>query len=113
VLNQQNSLATFLFDTTGAKRKVYKRKTPFWGFRALRSATGVSPPAHEKLLKKFYQNFHNGFVRFLIFDQNFHNGFVRFLMFDQNFHSELVRVLKSPLHAFSRSHRKLGENGFF
>jgi len=33
----------------------------FWerkgGFRALRSATGVSPPAHDKLLKKFDQNF--------------------------------------------------------
>ncbi|MBQ8388107.1 MAG: hypothetical protein IJX46_04215, partial [Clostridia bacterium] len=27
------------------------------GFRALRSATGVSAPAPEKLLKKFYQNF--------------------------------------------------------
>ena len=27
-------------------------------FRPLRRATGVSPPAREKLLKKFYQNFH-------------------------------------------------------
>jgi len=27
-------------------------------FRPLRRATGVSPPAHEKLLKKFYQNFY-------------------------------------------------------
>jgi hypothetical protein len=33
---------------------------PYGEFRALRRATGVSPPAHEKLLKKFYQNFHIG-----------------------------------------------------
>ncbi|MBQ8387902.1 MAG: hypothetical protein IJX46_03155, partial [Clostridia bacterium] len=30
------------------------------GFRALRRATGVSAPAPEKLLKKFYQNFQRG-----------------------------------------------------
>ena len=26
---------------------------------------------------------------------------------------DFVQILKSPLHAFSRSHRKVGENGFF
>ena len=34
-----------------------KKKMPHGKFRALRRATGGSPPAHEKLLKKFYQNF--------------------------------------------------------
>jgi len=54
-----DSLAAFLFDTKGTKRKAIKREMPFGVFRPLRRATGVSPPAHEKLLKKFYQNFHN------------------------------------------------------
>jgi len=59
-LNSLISLATFLFDTIGAKRKVRKRETPIGEFRHLRVATSVSPPAHEKLLKKFYQNFSIG-----------------------------------------------------
>ena len=37
-----------------------KKKMPLRVFRRLRAATGVSPPAHEKLLKKFYQNFPKG-----------------------------------------------------
>jgi hypothetical protein len=39
------------------KRKVNKRETPFRRFRSLRRATAVSPAAHDKLLKKFDQNF--------------------------------------------------------
>jgi len=61
-----NSLATFSFDTVGAKEKVIKKKTPIREFRRLRATTGVSPPAHEKLLKKFYQNFHREFLRIWI-----------------------------------------------
>ena len=56
----KNALATFLFDTVGAKKKSYQKKNAVGEFRRLRTATGVSPPAHEKLLKKFYQNFHSG-----------------------------------------------------
>ena len=35
MIKSQNPLATFLFDTKGAKRKVNKRETPFWRFRPL------------------------------------------------------------------------------
>jgi hypothetical protein len=38
-----NSLATFLFDTIGAKRKVYKRKTPLGSFVACGRRGGLRP----------------------------------------------------------------------
>ena len=45
------------------KRKRTKKRSAVKEFRALRRATGVSPPAREKLLKKFYQNYNKGAVR--------------------------------------------------
>jgi hypothetical protein len=50
-------LSAFSFDTKGAKEKAKKKKTPKKEFRSLRRATDVSPSAHDKLLKKFDQNF--------------------------------------------------------
>jgi hypothetical protein len=47
----------FLFIPQGEKEKANKKKTPKEEFRALRSATAVSPAAHDKLLKKLDQNF--------------------------------------------------------
>ena len=58
------SLAAFLFDAKGTKRKAIKREMPKGAFRALRSASKVktskpvSRPSPRKLLKKFEQNFY-------------------------------------------------------
>jgi hypothetical protein len=50
-------LSAFSFDSKGAKEKANKKKTPKGEFRSLRRATAVSPAAHDKLPKKFDQNF--------------------------------------------------------
>jgi hypothetical protein len=50
-------LSAFSFDSKGAKEKANKKKTPKGEFRSLRRATDVSSSAHDKLLKKFDQNF--------------------------------------------------------
>ena len=52
-----NSLATFLFDTKGTKRKVIKREMPRSVSPLARGERGVAPSPH-KLLKKFDQNFY-------------------------------------------------------
>jgi hypothetical protein len=52
-----NLLSAFSFDSKGAKEKANKKKTPKGEFRSLRRATDVSSSAHDKLLKKFDQNF--------------------------------------------------------
>ena len=50
-------LATFLFDTKGAKRKVIKRETPRLISRSAEREEGFALPTH-KLLKKLDQNFY-------------------------------------------------------
>jgi hypothetical protein len=60
-------LATFSFDTIGAKEKVIKKKTPLGEFRALRSARRLTQPPLRHLLKKVDENFHTGFVRTFYF----------------------------------------------
>jgi hypothetical protein len=57
-LHCANSLATFLFDTTGAKRKVYKRKTPMENFARCDVRGGLRALHLRKLLKKLDQNFY-------------------------------------------------------
>ena len=51
-LNRQNSLAAFLFDTTGAKRKANKRKTPLGNFVACGRRGGLRSLHRALFLKK-------------------------------------------------------------
>ena len=93
-LGRQNPLATFLFDTIGAKRKVIKKETPRM-FRALleeevasnfpyasHTARRLTQPPLRHLLKKVDENFHTVFVRTLMVDERFsHRGQCEFLRF--------------------------------
>ena len=47
----------FFFGTTGAKKKLCKKKAPLWGFRRLRAATKGSAFGFRKPLKRLDLNF--------------------------------------------------------
>jgi hypothetical protein len=55
-----NSLATFFFDTTGAKKKVHKKETPLGNFALCGARPRLRALDGRKLLKKFDQNLHKG-----------------------------------------------------
>ena len=50
----------FFFGTTGAKKKLCKKKAPFGGFRRLRAATEGSAFGYRKPLKRLDLNFKTG-----------------------------------------------------
>ncbi len=57
LLGYTKALATFLFDTIGAKRKVNKRETPQKDFAPCEARQGLRALDPRELLKKFDQNF--------------------------------------------------------